>query len=204
MQLFRYIIRSKSAYMKPSHVLNVLVIIVGVLLFLSGILKLMGMLASFELHAGQTAIRIPNSMSLFYIVTVNLIGGAAMLHHAIATFKFKRMLVDEYEFHLKNDPANTAQPANLSKLSVASAIYSIIISLWLLLRTIVLLSGFDSPDFSFFPLGILIMLMFLPFTVLPLMLIGKNLTLSSKLGQIIDNKTKAELRAKIQSTRKFR
>jgi hypothetical protein len=190
--------------MKSSPVLNVFVIIVGGLLFISGIMKAIGMLSSFELHAGDIAIKIPNSMSLFYIITVNLMGGGAMLHHAIATLRFKRNLVDEYAILLQSDPENAKQSTNLSKLSIATAIYSIIISLWLLLRTIVLLSGFDSPSFSFFPLGIMIMVMFLPFTILPLLLIGKNLALSSKLGQIIDNKSKAELRAKIQSTRRVR
>lgn len=190
--------------MKSSHVLNVLVIMIGSLLLLSGALKMMGMLTSFELHDGSIAISIPNSMSLFYIITVNLVGGGAMLHHAMASFQFKRNLIDKYEYQLENDPGNAMQPANLSKLSIASAVYSIIISLWLLVRTMVLLSGFDSPGFSFFPLGIMILLMFLPFSILPMLLIGKNLALSSKLGQIIGNRSRAELRAKVQSNRRVR
>jgi hypothetical protein len=181
-----------------------LVIIVGALLFLSGILKMMGMLSSFELQAEEIAIKIPNSMSMFYIITVNLMGGGAMLHHAVASLPLKRNLIDQFEFQLKNDPDNAIQPSNLSKLSIVSAIYSIIISLWLLLRTFVLLSGFDSPSFSFFPLGIMIILLFMPFTVIPMLLIGKNLALSSKLGQIVENNNKTEFRAKIQSTRRVR
>lgn len=187
-----------------SPLLNILTIILGGMLIISGLLKYLDMFSSISFYAMGILIRIPNNMSFFYILIVNFIGGGAMCFHAASSYRFKKGVVDKFESDLSKDSQTAVPPSNLSKLSMTAAILSLIISLWLGIRTIVLLTGFEDADTAFVPFAVIVFIITAPFCIVPLLLVGKNLTLSSRLGQLVDNQQKAELRAKAAATRRTR
>ena len=184
-----------------SPFLNIATIVVGALLFLSGVLKASDMFSSVEFGGGGMMMKLPKHDSWFYIIVINIIGGIAYCYHAIATYRFKKPMVDQYESDLSKADSTIAAPANISRLALAAGIVSLIIAIWLAIETVVLFTGFENADAGFLPFAIVLFIVSAPFPLFPLLLVGKNLALSSRLGQIKENQQKAEIRSRAMANR---
>jgi hypothetical protein len=186
------------------HFLNVTTIGIGAFLICSGFKKLAGDSAGIELHVGDMLLSAPKNDSVFYAIVINLIGGLALCFHAISTYNFKKQIVDKFEEDLKVDSATAQQPANITKLAMTAGIISIILGIWFVIEIIVLMTGFESVSAGFYGFIIFLTLINVPFAIVPILLVGRNLALSSRLGQIVVNQEKSEIRARSIATRKTR
>tara|TARA_Y100000766_G_scaffold176300_1_gene151397 strand:- start:437 stop:985 length:549 start_codon:yes stop_codon:yes gene_type:complete len=173
-------------------VLNFIVFGIGTIHILIGLLKLVNLIQSVELMVAGMTIKLNPMKGLFYIIVVNLIGGLAMIHHSLSTLEFNKKILE------KKDVINKP----LSKAVLYSGVIVLIISFWLVLENIILLSGFENRISQFWPLFVVCILLFLPFAIIPFILISKNFSLNSSINEKINNKRKAEQIVKLQGQKR--
>jgi hypothetical protein len=169
-----------------NRLLNILVIGIGIIQVVIGFIKLFGLIDSVEFEINQLTYTIPTMDSLFYIVTINFIGGIAFIVHSFNTF------------NLRYDQNKLIA---LSKLNIFSALVILIISFWLIIENIVLVSGIGSDLALHWPFLLASLLLFFPIALLPLLLAFKNLTTNNKITKLIDSEKNKELRKKLSKNR---
>jgi hypothetical protein len=163
-------------------IINRTVLVIGYVLVLAGLLKSIGLLKSFELTYGDLVLKLPDTSGTFYIITINFIGGIAMIIHAWLTSNFNTHVIEK-------------QNLLEEKLSVAGRISGILIftlSFWLFLENVIIVSIFENNIDQFWPLMILFILVFFPLALSPFILSLSNFMLNSKLDQTIKERRQKE------------
>lgn len=157
--------------------LNIITIVLGSIQVLAGLSKLLNM-GNLTLSIGAMNMNVPVNKGMLYIVFINLLCGTAMIVHSWLTMKFKKKLT------LGTDPPNYQ---NLSLLGRLTGIITLISSSWLVIENFATLSGFEGKITQFWPLLVLYLIVFLPFPIIPLILVSKNLSLNNEISQNIDS-----------------
>ena len=160
-------------------ILNYSTIVYGFLLFISGIIKLNGGLATFKFYIGDHYLTIENSTSMFYIIAINLLGGASFFYHGIMTIKFQNERLTYINNKDKSIPTSEIEFTKpLSTLVFASGMYSFFISFFLFIKVITLVTSFDGQLDEYWDLMILAVLIYVPYAVIPAILVFKNVDLN--------------------------
>jgi hypothetical protein len=184
-----------SSIINKNKLLNIWTAFFGILLLISGFLKMLDMFRSVELSIGNMYLKIPNSNSFAYNLIVNFIGGVSMIFHSISTINFKRsiLLKDEPEF-INN--LNNSELKEMSKVSLITGLLTMLVSFWLIIRTTVILTAFEGSITDFYPLFILVIILYGTFSFIPILLTGKNLKLNSEISAKLEKVNRTELRMK--------
>lgn len=185
-----------------NKLLNFITIFFGILMLFAGILKYFDMFRSLELGLGNMYLKVPNSTSMIYNIFINFIGGGSMIYHSISTLNFKKNALVSQNYELTNNIKPELKL--MSKLSMITGLITLVVSLWLIIRTTVILTSFDGSLMQLLPLFILAFILYGSFSLIPIILAGQNVSLNNKIGQIIELKNKADLRAKNQNSNKTR
>jgi hypothetical protein len=177
--------------------INIISALFGTMLIISGVLKSVDMFSSISLSIGGAYLTIPNSMSIIYIVLINWIGGGCILFHSLTTLDFKNNSTDSKVKNELDSKQFNEKVRVLNTFETITGLGTILISIWLLLRTIVLLTSFEGEIIEMLPLFIMVFLLFGAYSVIPIIMAGKNISLSSKNNQILEAKRMSELRKKM-------
>lgn len=157
--------------------INIITLILGSIQVLAGFIKLLG-IDNFSLNIGAMNMNIPINNGFFYVAFINLICGTAMIIHSTLTLTFKKKLT------LKNNPPNLKQLTFLGRLSGYIILVS---SIWLIIENIAMLTGFEGKVSQFWPILMFYLIIYLPFPIVPLILVSKNLSLNNEIGQKLDS-----------------
>jgi hypothetical protein len=157
--------------------INIITLILGSIQVLAGLIKLLG-IDNFSLNFGSMNMNVPINNGFLYIVFINFICGAAMIIHSILTLTFKKQLT------LKNNPPNLKQLSLVGRLSGYIILVS---SIWLIIENIAMLTGLEGKVLQFWPILLFYLIVFLPFPIVPLILVSKNLSLNNEIAQKLDS-----------------
>jgi len=162
---------------KMNKTINIITLILGSIQVLAGLIKLLG-IDNFSLNFGSMNMNVPINNGFLYIVFINFICGSAMIIHSILTLTFKKKLT------LKNNPPNLKQLSLVGRLSGYIILVS---SIWLIIENIAMLTGLEGKVLQFWPIVLFYLIIFLPFPIVPLILVSKNLSLNNEIGQKLDS-----------------
>jgi type III secretory pathway component EscU len=159
--------------------LNIATAIYGGLLFISGIVKLMGGLNTLEFHIGEKYLTVNNSTSLFYIIAVNFLGGAAFLYHALMTLKFKNVrqnYINNPDKTVNSNDIEFTEP--LSKTVFLSGVFTFLICFFLFIKAVFLIGSFEYYVTEYILLLVVTILIYVPYAVIPVILVFENIDLN--------------------------
>jgi hypothetical protein len=181
--------------------LNIITAIIGTILVIGGLFKFADLFATTEISLFGQYVKIHNSTSAFYIIVINLCGGGSMLCHAVGTWSFKRnkQIPLGHQVDLVDDTFPAIQP--LSKFMIITAIITLLVSLWMLVKTVAILASFESTFMEFLPLFVIVLLLYGSIALFPILLAGKNIILNNKINELLESRRKAEIRAKSQAAK---
>jgi hypothetical protein len=163
-----------------------------------GILKCIGNVDHLTLSVGEATVTFPVISSLYSIVIVNLIGGLSFTTHAFMTIRFKKNEVFKKVNEEIDSDFSQRDFRELNKLEFITGIFTILISCWFLLFSIVMMASFENKIMMMLPLFIVSIIGSCVFSLLPIVLVGKNLALNSKVKDVLDERKLKKLRMKIQ------
>ncbi len=161
--------------------LNYVTIIIGFLLVLGGILKYTNLMPDMSLNAGGASLKFETPSSLFYILIVHLIGGLSFIVHGLLTMNFKvGKLSPKNEVNTETG-YELIEPLKVENWIIITGLLTIPIAAWECIYTIYLLSSFGSKIMDFMALFIFTTVVFVPFSLIPLILVSKNFSLYNDL-----------------------
>ena len=163
--------------MKKTNILNYLTIIYGILLVVSGLLKLNGGLRHYEIHAGEKYIIVTTSTSITYIVLVNFIGGLSFLYLAIQTIKSKNFLAaNESGSESVSEDKGMKSKRQYSKLVLPSALITLFTAAFLLIESFAYFGFFENGINGYGVIFIMAIAIYFPFSVIPGALAAKTIS----------------------------
>lgn len=170
-------------------------------MIITGVLKLTLQLDAFHLTFGNSYLNLPLNTHIVFIVLADFFGGFAFLFHALKTIEFK----DE---NLETQIVDDEKTINLSQMSrpvMLTGSFTIIISLWYLLKTGVI--GYSAVKFEVMPyveLFTLAVLILAAYGILPIILVAKNIALSNTIKRKKEQQKIALFHAKTKHLRNHR
>jgi hypothetical protein len=168
----------------------------GILLVLSGLLKMLAGFTAFTLTIGGATLTINHPTSAFYIIMINFIGGGSMIYHAFGSLKYIHKPRDPITgTPLDHQPDQSGAPLPVfSKPLLISGFITIVLCLWLLIRSFVMLASFEDGVLQYWPLLICVLLFYLPHFIVPLIVVFRNIGINNKLE---DEKLRMEMRRRM-------
>ncbi|MDB5257063.1 MAG: hypothetical protein JWM14_1758 [Chitinophagaceae bacterium] len=154
---------------------NILTIIYGIILLLSGILKCFGALDEVKFNFGGMSLNIYNPINTPYIILFNFLGGACLVFFASKTMRYKKYL-PVIKNTLDDEQKALHNTITLSGLTLFTGFYSALISLWILFRGLSMLSIFENNVLDYMPLVIFVLVYYIPFGIVPLIVVFINLS----------------------------
>jgi len=158
--------------------MNYISVFFGILLLIAGILKYNDMFYSMEFHWGELSLTIPNSMSMIFIFFVNFIGGMSMIYHSLITLNFDKNKLYK-EFKENENFRNKTKPLSVSAL--ITGYVTMIVSSLFIIKLFVVLSYFENSIQTFLPLIFLSILNYGVFSIVPIIVVTKNISLNNKI-----------------------
>lgn len=186
------------------RVISVLSVVIAVLFFLSGIVKLMGGLTSTSIEFFGLKFWYGNFTHPVFVVIFNFILGGALLYYSLSTFSFKKKYnigVDAEQIDQINPSVRL--PSNpLSNLQKKAGVLSVLLCLYFLYRAIALTAVMGKSDLSIhWPVFIVACVFMWSKFLIPLFLFGSNTMLNNKITAIRTREVQVKKRERIQARR---
>jgi hypothetical protein len=168
-----------------------------------GIIKLMFGLESIHLTFAGSFMNVPVVNNLFFIFMVNFLGGFSFLFHAIKTLNYKKEnLVTVSKSEIIDDEVEAEIGLKeMSRPVMLSGSYSIIIGLWFILSSVgLILLAYKFGVVEFVELFTVVLLISIASGLIPIILVSKNIALSSKIRKRKERQKIALYHSKIKNS----
>lgn len=183
------------------YILNILVIIFGLYLLVMGVLKYFSNIEHINISVGEATATIPVITTLASIIIVNFIGGLSFTTHAFMTIRFKKNEIFDKESEEIDSDLYQKKYRSLNRIELVTGVFTILISCWYFLFSIMMMASFENKILMMLPLFIVTLIGSCVFSLTPIVLVGKNLALNSKVKSVLTERKSKELRKKIQESK---
>lgn len=141
-------------------------------------------MTSLRLNFQGARIELSYFTNLFYIITINFIGGISYIIHAYGTLNFKKAIIKTDTTVIEEEEEENKLPNELNPKAAIAGFIALIPSIWFLLLSMVHLKVIVGPDFYSIKIKTLyfsIFLVYALFAILPIILVAKNIEFNNRI-----------------------